>query len=567
MDVDDLATLVADLRTEGSDLPEVEAKRASHGFPKSLAPTLSAFGNTPGGGTIIFGLDEKSGFQSVGVYDAAECKRALASVVRHSIEPPLTFNAVTVEFEGKQLVVAEIDELPAASKPCRVASSKKAYLRSYDGDYQLSALEEQAFLANRSTPRFDISAADGSTAVDLDEDLIRSYVQTCRQSSTALARFTDQEILFKTGVIVQEDRVPSVAGLLALGKYPQQFFPNIVIQASVAPGPDAPPGTRAIDPRKFDGPIPVMLDEALRWISRNTRSRVQFGKDGQGRDEPEYPAEAVRELLSNALVHRDLGPYALGHAITLRLEARQLVLSNPGGLYGVTASELGNTGVSSPRNGHLLRICQNVRIHGSNNRVVEGLASGIPTVLKSVRAAGMVPPRFHDQAVRFSVLVPNHTLLAANDLQWLSRVTAGSLIGDVHRHVLASMRHGQTWTNKTLRTSFPMDSSDARKVLGELVAAGLAEARGERGGRTYRLATSVPKQLEPQQIANSAVLPKFGREILAILVNGACTRLEIQQRAQLSSRQAQRALDQLRGMDLVELEGGRGLKNSTYRLK
>ncbi|MCF7551037.1 RNA-binding domain-containing protein [Pseudonocardia sp. WMMC193] len=371
MQADDLATLVADLRAEGSDLAEVEVKRAQRGFPDSLAPTLSAFGNTPGGGTVIFGLDENAGFQAVGVYDASECKRALGAAVRNSVEPPLTFSASTVQFESKELVVAEVDELPGSSKPCRVTKTKKSYLRSYDGDYPLSDVEEQAFLANRETPRFDIQPVNGTSEGDLDPDLVTVYLRNCRQGSSSLDKMSDAEILHKTGVTTGSDRTLTLGGILSLGTYPQQYFPNLVIQASVAPGPDDPPGTRAVDARKFDGPIPVMLDEALRWVSRNTRTRVQFGADGQGRDETEYPAEAVRELLSNALVHRDLGPYSLGEAITLRLETSQLVLSNPGGLWGLTVAKLGHTNVTSARNGYLVRICQNVRVANTGNRVVE----------------------------------------------------------------------------------------------------------------------------------------------------------------------------------------------------
>jgi ATP-dependent DNA helicase RecG len=71
--LDELTTLVLGLRLEGSDTTEVEVKRAAGGFPDSVLPTLSAFANTPGGGTIIFGLDEGTGFAAVGVYDPAAC--------------------------------------------------------------------------------------------------------------------------------------------------------------------------------------------------------------------------------------------------------------------------------------------------------------------------------------------------------------------------------------------------------------------------------------------------------------------------------------------------------------
>ena len=57
----------------------------------------------------------------------------------------------------------------------------------------------------------------------------------------------------------------------------------------MAPRTDDPPGTRASDVRRFDGPLPMVLDEARAWVRRNTRTRVRFITDGQGRDEPELP--------------------------------------------------------------------------------------------------------------------------------------------------------------------------------------------------------------------------------------------------------------------------------------
>jgi ATP-dependent DNA helicase RecG len=163
-----------------------------------------------------------------------------------------------------------------------------------------------------------------------------------------------------------------------------------------------------------------------------------------------------------------------------------MVVSNPGGLWGITVDRLGEVGVTSARNGHLLRICQNVRTR-EGNRVVEALASGIPAVLNSLRRAGMVPPRFHDQGISFTVAVPNHALLAAEDLEWLAALPSADLLSDRQRHALVAMRHGTVWTNQSFRETFPMDPREARKELAGLVEVGLAVAEGERRGRLYRL--------------------------------------------------------------------------------
>jgi hypothetical protein len=66
----------------------------------------------------------------------------------------------------------------------------KAYLRSYDGDHELSQVEEPAFVANRSTPVFDQQPVPGTTTSDLRPDLLNAYLSSCRASSTALAELT-----------------------------------------------------------------------------------------------------------------------------------------------------------------------------------------------------------------------------------------------------------------------------------------------------------------------------------------------------------------------------------------
>lgn len=577
--VDELAQIVTSLRQEGSDTQGVEAKSAAGGFPDSLLPTLSAFANTPGGGVIVLGLNERDGFASVGVSDPSGLKENLANRARQALDPPVTFEVQDITFEGVQILVARIHEQPSHGKPCRVRASGKAYLRAHDGDYQLYQVEEQAFIANRSTPVFDQQPVAGTSAADLRQDLLTSYLASCRATSSALIGMSDEEILFHTGVTYERERELTLAGLLALGTYPQRFVPNCVIQASVVPGDDDPPGTRAADARRFDGPVPLILDDAMAWVKRNTRTRVRFGADGHGRDEPEFPHEAIRELLSNALIHRDLGPHALTQAITLRLERRRLILSNPGGLWGITVDRLGKTGVTSARNGYLLRICQNIRTR-DGARVVEALASGIPAVLDSLRRAGMVAPRFHDQGVSFTVTVPNHALLAADDVSWLTTHTSHLDLSDSQRHALVGMLHGQIWTNQSFRETFPMDSRDALRELTGLVEAGLASAEGERRARTYRLAPP----LRSSEAAAGAGLatealdrrllfgkiteqPPTNTELVLdrLRVGGLPARI-LSASTGLSPRQVDYALRRLRAQGLVRLVGRQGARDSTYEL-
>ena len=74
----DIDVLVAELRKFGSEATSVEVKRAAGGLPKSARETLSSFSNTPGGGTLVLGLDEASGFAALGLEDPAKMMADLA---------------------------------------------------------------------------------------------------------------------------------------------------------------------------------------------------------------------------------------------------------------------------------------------------------------------------------------------------------------------------------------------------------------------------------------------------------------------------------------------------------
>jgi ATP-dependent DNA helicase RecG len=397
----ELSEIVANLRADGEH-EAVEAKSAAGGLPDSITATLCAFGNQPGGGLVILGLDESAGFAPVSLSDPSAIQAGLASKARQAVLPPVQIALELVAFEGVKLIVGTVQELPASHKPCRVGSATgPAYLRVHDGDYQLSDLEIQMLTASRQQPTFDRAPVVDATINDLDEELVGVYLKTARAVDRRLASLqSDSDILHRTSVLV--DGVPSLAGLMALGIFPQQFFPSLALQAVVPPQQGDPQDLRYRASQRFTGPIPYMLEEAVSWVSLNSPRSATSDAEGHLRDVPAWPLEAVRELVANALVHRDLGPWALGQTASLRLEPTRLTISNPGGLYGLAVARLRADNVDSfARNSALLQICQYTRLP-DGRRIVEGLATGIPKVFQLAAANGLEPPRFHDHAVRFT---------------------------------------------------------------------------------------------------------------------------------------------------------------------
>ncbi len=150
----------------------------------------------------------------------------------------------------------------------------------------------------------------------------------------------------------------------------------------------------------------------MAWTARNSRRRlVTDPASGHVREFLDPPAVAVRELISNALVHRDLAEWSTSRSIECRLTPDAFRLTNPGGLYGVTADRLGVHPLTSARNRRLVDICKFIRTDDGN--VVEALASGIPAALAAVRDAGMPDLDFYDQGITFTVTIRRQSAIRA----------------------------------------------------------------------------------------------------------------------------------------------------------
>lgn len=399
----DISDLIASLRTAGGDTTAVEVKSAAGGIPQSLASTLSALANLPGGGRVILGLDEATGFTPVNLADPQALKQAVGSVARN-LTPPVGLTIHDATVDGETVIVADVAECPVGQKPCSVTSTGKAYGRFFDGDFELSDLERQAFLVGRTYPRSDQEPVPGSSVADLDSQLLADWLATVRERNPGgLGRFGDDTELLRRGGVATTAGGLTVAGLLALGSHPQEFFPRYVIQLASAPAPGST--VRAVGATTLDGPIPTMLAGALTWARRTFTPLIVSDDDGTVRDSYEYPLDAFRELIGNALVHRDHAEWSRGLAIEVRHLPDRLVVTNPGGLFGITVDRLGTEGVTSARNGRLLSICQYVHTRDDGGRVVEALATGIPTVAASLTKAELPAARFIDTAIRFTVIL------------------------------------------------------------------------------------------------------------------------------------------------------------------
>ena len=118
MTPEELRKLVEEIQQRQSELENVEVKTAKGGTPKRLYESLSAFANRPGGGAIVFGLDERRGFEVGGVGDLKRLQEELTSVASDQMEPAIRPVFTIDEIDGEIVAAIEVEEVPAAQKPC-----------------------------------------------------------------------------------------------------------------------------------------------------------------------------------------------------------------------------------------------------------------------------------------------------------------------------------------------------------------------------------------------------------------------------------------------------------------
>jgi len=571
MTTTELRALIQSLQDFRTDLVHVEAKRAAAELPKRLWETLSAFSNTPGGGVLILGLDEAAGFAVTGVRNPKKVMQDLASEC-DKMDPPVRAPIELHQVEGVTLVVAEVPEAELASKPVYYRGAgltNGAFIRVADGDRKLSQYEVQVMMASRGQPREDEAPIPEATLEDLDPELVGGLLERLRHMERSIFRQrTDEAALRILKVLVphEERWVPSLGGLLAVGTYPQQFFPELGVTFVVYPTPNlgepGPRGERFLDQGRFDGPIPRMLEPVLKALQRNMKRRAVVR--GLFREDLwEYPETALREALVNAVVHRDLSSLSRGTPVQVRMFPDRLEIVNPGGLFGpVTVERLGEEGISSSRNQVLMKLLEDTPVPGRNEVVCENRGSGIGAMLAALRQAGMSPPYFADRIATFQVTFPNHTLLDTETLRWLEAVNAFDLT-DSQRMALALLRRGEEVTNASYRQISGLDSRVATRELGGLVHRGLVTQDGTGRWTSYRLAPAPP-------VVGRSRRRRADRrgEIVSLLRQaGELSRAEVAERLRVSNPTAGKWLARLRTERVVVLTTRNARDpNARYRL-
>lgn len=390
-----------------------------------------------------------------------------------------------------------------------------SYKRVGDADHLLTPFEIYELQHRFDNLNTDSEPVPGTSIEDLSPRLVDSVRDRLEDTgSRALAGEGDRWLRFMN--VVTESGELTLAGLLALGTYPQQYFQRLFVDVAVHPG--ASKGTiesaRFLDRKLCEGNMLAIMQDALSAIKRNLRVR-RVVTDAQGRDYLEIPEDVIRETLANALMHRDYSPLALSSGINVDIYRDRLEITSPGGFPGSKSAtpEALLDGHPAPRNTRLARLLMEVPWPGRDGGVLaESNGSGIPRMFTSMQEAGLPVPEYRVDVARVTVTLHRFGLMDPEINEWLRNIL-GNNFDPTEGIALVLAREFGTVSVTDLQRQTGREAEPVRNRLERLVDEGaLAESATDH----FRLPTPTDRLTPVQKVivdSLSADLALSTREI------------------------------------------------------
>lgn len=486
-----MTELIELMRIIGNDTQQCEVKECKRRISTTITETLSAFSNGNGGYIILglsekAGFTPVEGFDARSMQEAlSQACEKLTPVVRPVIVTCPFEGANLVFAVIDEMLPREKPCYVTASGP-----HGGSYIRTGDGDRKMTAYEVDRLLEEQRQPEHDIAAVPEASLDDLDPGLVRGLLDRERADHPhVFAERSDLDMMLDLRILRtppadsphgpardaghggamhdggapdgapgtdpnpprptgatrhahparehmersagDSDAVhnvrPTLAGLLALGRYPQKFFPRLNVTIAVYPGTSRDEvfagDARLVASRTVTGPIPTMIADAVDALTDWTSGPADGHADNArptGADAPTptprrtaeddarpvYPRIVLREAIANALTHRDYSPDALGTPVQVDVFADRIEVSNPGGLFGVVSRHrLTHEASTSTRNAFLFALLRSTPYPGGGTVLLND-GTGYLRIGAALRSEAREPVRIDNALDRFRITIP-----------------------------------------------------------------------------------------------------------------------------------------------------------------
>ena len=347
-------------------------------FGDSALRAICAMANSRGG-TVIIGVADNGEIKGVNIKTRQLEKITQKIVNKLGLHPQIKVN----EKNGKQVLVINVQK---SNVP--ISFNGRYYERVGNTTREMGPDRLKEFFLKGVN--WDALINSEASFDDIDVATVERFLQLATDQGrlTAFDKEMDIRALFEHLRLSVDGKLTNGA-IILFGKDPQKFFINAVLRIVRFRDGATIIGDRTIAEnlfkQVFDG------EEAIKQFI-NVRYRI---KELVRKEIWDYPLDAIREAVINALIHRDYFKYNVQTQIKIYDDS--MWFYNPGGLpEGITIEQLKRPHPSVPRNPLLVHIFYLAGL-------IEEVGSGIERIYKSFRAVGLPEPEFREEMGGFSV--------------------------------------------------------------------------------------------------------------------------------------------------------------------
>jgi ATP-dependent DNA helicase RecG len=271
--------------------------------------------------------------------------------------------------------------------------------------------------------RYDIRPVAGTSLKDLDIRRLSAYFRYIREQETPDGedRVEWERLLLNTDFMVEDrDRsIPTVGGILLFGLNPNRWLPQAGITAVAYTGEERDYATR--EDARLRGPLTPLvnsikeiidnglIDQAMAFVNRNIGHGATLA-GARREDRTDYPLEAVREAIVNAVAHRD---YTIAVAdVELAIFSNRIEIISPGRLPNTVTVDKMRSGYRATRNELVKEVLRDYRY-------VDARGLGVPRkIVRLMREINGTEPGLVEEGERFTVTLyrsPQALLESARD--------------------------------------------------------------------------------------------------------------------------------------------------------
>lgn len=433
--------------------------------PETLAMLIVAFANAAGG-SIVMGADSSGNVHPNAIEDlepVLERALSLCEPPFREIELPQWFSEDTPQ--------GQIGTILVRPTPYQMSvAGSGIYVRSGRMNVRLSADQLTPGRSATGETRFEDEVVPGATLDDLDPDIIEEYRLNRVKRGPRGESFTRMELLRDAGAIDAANN-PTGTGILLFGRNPQHFFPQVGVVIVRFKGTSLREAALTSErySRRIEvvGPAPRLVEGA--WQALFDEIHQRSVTNGLARQEHyEYPIEAVREAVVNAICHRDYR--VSGQRIEIRLFDDRMEIISPGRLPGhITLDNLLEEHYS--RNPRLVR---GLYYWG----YIEELGQGIDIIYEAMQRDHHPAPEFREGERSFAVTLLN--TIDQIELQYGDEVNPRQILA------LRHLQEHERITNREYHRLCPEVSTETLRLdLRDLISKGILLQVGSKRGTYY----------------------------------------------------------------------------------